>query len=104
MLVYAIVMFAIAALFVVLAVLICRGKTELIHGYHRTKVTDQAAYGKAFGRALSAIPVGMIASGTIALFGEKVMWAAVAVLLLGLGIGLIAIFRVQKKYNGGLFG
>ncbi|MBR5529406.1 MAG: hypothetical protein IKU57_02915 [Oscillospiraceae bacterium] len=103
MLLYAGIMFATAALFAVLAALIYRGKTDLIHDYHRTKVTDNVAYGKAFGKAMAVISMAMACSGIVALFGERVMWIAVWVLLLGLLGGILAILLVQKKYKGGMF-
>ena len=103
MIVYTIVMFAVAAIFAVLAVLIYKGKTGLIHDYHQTKVTDKDGYGKAFGKAMAVLAAAMALSGAVSLFGEGVMWIAVAVLLAGFLIGSVAIVRVQKKYNGGMF-
>ena len=41
-----------AALSFVLGVLIYRGRTDLVHEYHRTFVRDHAGYGKAVGAAL----------------------------------------------------
>ena len=41
MLAYAILMWGIAALFLLLGILIYRGKTELIHEYHRKKVKPE---------------------------------------------------------------
>lgn len=49
------------------------------------------------------LAVTMALSGVIALFGESAMWGAIAVLMIGLAVGVIAIVRVQKKYNGGVF-
>ena len=103
MLVYAILMFLVAVAFAVVSVAIYKGKTDLIHDYHQTKVTDKSAYGKAFGKALSVLVIAMVLSGVIALFGEPAMWGAVAVLIVGLIAGFIAIVRVQKKYDGGVF-
>lgn len=103
MLVYAILIFLVAVAFAVVSVAIYKGKTDLIHDYHQTKVTDKSAYGKAFGKALSVLAIAMVLSGVIALFGELAMWGAVAVLIVGLIAGFIAIVRVQKKYNGGVF-
>ena len=103
MVLYAAVMFFAAILFAVLTVLIYRGKTELIHDYHRQRVTDKKGYGKAFGKAMSPLSLGMFLSGILALFGEAAMWAAVAVLVGGLLAGITGILRVQKKYNGGVF-
>lgn len=100
---YAMIMLATASMFGVIAALIYKGKTELIHDYHQTKVKDKPAYGKAFGKALSVMAGAMALSGAVALFGEGAMWWAVTVLLIGLAVGMIAIVRVQKKYNGGVF-
>jgi hypothetical protein len=100
---YAIIMFGTAVLFAVLAVLIYKGKTQLIHDYHQTNVTDQKGYGKAFGKAMAVIAGAMALSGAVALFGERAMGIAVTVLTVGMIAGFIAIFRVQKKYNGGMF-
>ena len=103
MMLYAILMFAVAAVFGLVAVLIYKGRTQLIHDYHQTKVTDQAGYGKAFGKAMAVIAAAMTISGVIALFGESAMWVAVTVLTVGMIAGLTAIVMVQKKYNGGVF-
>ena len=103
MILLAVILFAAALLFGVMALRISRGKTELIHDYHRTRVTDKAGYGKAFGRALWVMAIAMALAGGIALAGEKAVWVAIAVLFLGLAVGIAAIFRVQKKYNGGVF-
>ena len=103
MILYAIIMLAAAVPTGVLAVLIYRGKTNLIHDYHQTKVSDKAAYGKDFGKAMAVITAALALSGVVALLGEAYTWIAVAVLFVGLLIGIIAIVRVQKKHNGGMF-
>ena len=100
MIAYAIITGLVAILFGVLAVLIYKGRTELIHDYHQTKVQDKAAYGKAFGKAMAVIAAAMLLSVAISLF---VMWCAMAILFAGLVVGIIAIVRVQKKHNGGMF-
>ena len=86
-----------------IAVQIYKGNINLIHDYHRSKVTDEAGYAKAFSRAMSVSAIAMVFSGVVSLLGESAMWIAVAVLIIGLIAGIIAIVRVQKKYNGGVF-
>lgn len=103
MLIYAIIMLATAAVFGVVAMQIYKGKTDLIHDYHQTRVTDKTGYGKAFGKAMAVIAAAMGLSGVVSLFGEAVKWIPVAVLAVGLFIGIFAIVRVQKKYNCGVF-
>ena len=96
MILYALIMFLCAALFTALAALIYKGKTDLIHYYHQTKVTDKTAYGKAFGKAMAVIAGGMALSGAASLFGEPAMWVAMAALATGLVVGIAAIIVVQK--------
>ena len=102
MLVYAIIMFLVAAAFAAMGIAIYRGKTDLIHDYHQTKVTDKSAYGKAFGKAMLVIAAVMLLSGIIGLF-ENLLILAVVILIIGLVIGMGFLVAVQRKYNNGLF-
>ena len=102
MVIYSIILFLVAALFTVLGIAIYRGRTDLIHDYHQTKVTDKSAYGKAFGKAMFVIAIALLLSGIIGLFDNFAI-LAVAVLIIGLVIGLGYIVAVQRKYNKGIF-
>ena len=102
MLLYSVIMFLISALIAVLGVAIYNGRTDLIHDYHQTKVTDKTAYGKAFGKAMLVISAAMLLSGIVGLF-ENLVVIAVAILMVGLAIGIGCIVAVQIKYNNGLF-
>ena len=88
-----------------ISIAIYKGKTDLIHDYHQTKVTDKAAYGKAFGKAMFVISVALLLSGIIGLFGnlEVIATISLAVLFIGLFIGIAWIIAVQIKYNKGIF-
>ena len=107
MIAYSVIVFATALLFLVLGVLIYRGKTDLIIDYHQTHIreSDKKEYGRAFGKAIFCISLTMIASGVIALFGESktIVLSSTAVLLVGLIASIVRIVKVQKKYNGGVF-
>ena len=106
MLIYSVIMFLAAALLLTFSIAIYRGRTDLIHFYHQTKVTDKAAYGKAFGKALLVIAAAPLLSGIIGLFGDddrKIAAAAVAALVIVLGVGIGFIVAVQEKYNQGVF-
>ena len=105
MLLYSIIMFLVAILFTVFGTAIYKGKTDLIHDYHQTKVTDKSAYGKAFGKAMFVVSMALLLSGMIGLFGssERIAMISVAVLFIGLFIGIAWIVAVQMKYNKGLF-
>ena len=63
MLPYSILMFVISAIFIVFSILIYRGRTELIHSYHRENVTDRVGYGRAFGKALLVVAASPLVSG-----------------------------------------
>ena len=105
MVLYSIIMFLAAVPMIKISIAIYQGKTSFIHDYHQTKVTDKAAYGKAFGKAMFVVSMSLLLSGIIGLFGasEVIAMIAVAVLFIGLFIGIAWIVAVQKKYNKGVF-
>jgi len=105
MLLYSIIMFLAAVPMIKISIAIYQGKTNLIHDYHQTKVTDKAAYGKAFGKAMFVVSAALLLSGIISLLGgsELISMIAVAVLFVGLFIGIAWIVAVQIKYNKGIF-
>ena len=105
MLLYSIIMFLAAVPMIKISSAIYQGKTDLIHDYHQTKVTDKAAYGRAFGKAMLVVSASLLLSGIISLFGasQTVAMIAVAVLFVGLFIGIAWIIAVQIKYNKGIF-
>ena len=102
---YSIIMFLATVPMITISIAIYQGRTGLIHDYHQTKVTDKAAYGKAFGKAMLVVSISLLLSGILGLFGDSEVMAmiAVAVLLIGLFIGIALIVAVQKKYNKGVF-
>ena len=105
MVLYSIILFLAAIPMIKISIAIYRGKTSLIHDYHQTKVTDQAAYGKAFGKAMFVVSASLFLSGIISLFGTSEVIAKISVLVLfiGLFIGIAWIIAVQMKYNKGIF-
>ena len=102
MIIYSVIMFITSAVFIGISFAIYKGRTDLIHDYHQTKVTDHAAYGKAFGKALFVIAGTLLVSGIIGL-SDRFAVPAVAVLMIGLCIGIGCIVAVQRKYNKGIF-
>ena len=105
MLIYSVIMLATAALLLAFGLAIYKGKTNLIHSYHQTKVADKTAYGKAFGKALFVFASGPLCSGIIGLLSssDTMTMISVAVLIAGMGIGIGCIAAVQRKYNKGIF-
>ena len=105
MLLYSIIMFLAAIPMIGISIAIYKGKTNLIHDYHQTKVTDKVGYGRAFGKAMLVISAALLLSGIIALFGETkvVLAVSLSLLFIGLLVGITLIVLVQKKYNKGVF-
>ena len=94
---YSAIIFLAAVIFLWTGVSIYKGNTNLINSYHQENVKDKKAYGKAFGKAMLFIAVSMLLSGIIDFFAKNLL--AIAVLLVGLIVGIIGIILVQLKYN-----
>lgn len=105
MFLYSCILLPVSILFAVLSISIYKGNTKLIHDYHQTNVEDKEAYGKGFGKALGVIAAGIFTSGVVGLLGDSdtIAMAAVIILFAGLFAGLFCIYKVQKKYNSGIF-
>ncbi|MBQ9844993.1 MAG: hypothetical protein IJO54_02795 [Oscillospiraceae bacterium] len=105
MLLYSTILLPVAILFGILSRCIYNGKIELIHSYHYTEVTDRENYCKGFGKALAIIAAGIFISGVVGLLGDSDTIAMVSVIILfgGLFAGFYKIYKVQKKYNSGIF-
>lgn len=107
MIVYSLILFSAALLFLFLGIRIFRGKTDLIHDYHQTHVgeAEKKEYGRSFAKGMFCISATLTISGGIALLGESklILFSSLAVLSIGLAVSIIRIYRVQKKYNGGIF-
>ena len=105
MVAYSILMFVIAAFFLVVGIAIYKGNTKLIHDYHQTHVkeSERQEYGRALAKGMFTICVTLIISGIIALFGEEgaIVAASLIVLFAGLIVSFAILAKVQQKYNGG---
>ena len=64
-------------------------------------MTDKVGYGKAMGKSLIMFSLPLIISGIIAFFTETSI--PVIILVAGMIVGFILIFKTQQKYNGGIF-
>lgn len=106
MVVYAIVMFFVAAICLIVGIAIRKGNTYLINMYHQTRVkeTDRPQYGKEFSNGLFILCVAMLISGIVSLLGESkfLIWGSIAILFAGVVLSTIIFVKVQKKYNGGI--
>lgn len=98
---FAIVCGLVAALSFVLGVLVYRGRTDLVHEYHRTFVRDHAGYGKAVGAALLMLGGFLLLAAALSLAlppPRQVLWA-ISTTALGLAVFGVRVARAQGKYN-----
>lgn len=100
----AVVLLAAGILFLILGWLIWKKeKITLLHDYHYAKVKpeDRKAYTGAMGKGLSAMGIGMIASGVM----QLTQYEAIGWYLLGtaFAVGLAVMIYAQMKYNRGIF-
>ena len=107
MIIYSIIIFLTAILFLTIGIAVYRGNTKLIHDYHQTNIKEsqRQEYGRAFAKGMFAICTTLLISGIAALFGKD-GWGIAAsyiVLAAGLIVSIMMLVKVQKKYNGGLF-
>lgn len=105
MIIYSVILFAASALLAVLGLLIFKGNAKLINCYREEAVVDKATYCRKIAQSLWFLAAVMIISSGIGLLGEAepvALWA-VGVLVAGVTLGIIRLFRVQNQYGGGVF-
>ena len=106
MVVYSLLVLAVAILFLALGIALYRGNTKLIHDYHQTKVreSDRPEYSRAFAKGMFAISLTLFLSGILALFDSNgAVVVSLIVLFAGLIVSIVILAKTQKKYNGGMF-
>lgn len=107
MVAYAVLLFAVAAVFLVLGILIYRGNTSLIHDYHQANIrkSEKKNYSKAFAKVMFGITLTLIASGVIALVGESksVVFASMVVLFTGIIASFVLLIKLQKSTMAAFF-
>ncbi len=82
------------------------GNVSLIHSYHYTRVTDQEGYCKAMSVPMVFMGIIIALGGAVMLLSSVHTVAEIIGTIITLGgccTCVIWIFKVQMKYNGGLF-
>ena len=95
---------AVGAICIVLGILLWKKqRITILHDYHykHVKKDDIPAYTRQMGIGLIIIGAGIIITGLLNLAYSALWWIP---LLTGFVIGLAAIYRAQKKYNGSVLG
>lgn len=105
-----IVTFIVGVICIVLGVSNMRGNISSLHSYHRHRVSeeDRAPFGKQVGLGTVIIGAGILiysVLSAITLYTENNIFISVgmAILIVGIIIGLIMSLRAMIKYNKGIF-
>ena len=78
-------------------------RTDLIHSYHQENVTDKPGYSRAMGLSLCWFGIAMVIIGIIAfLEAASIIVLGVVVFVIS-NVLVIAMIRIQIKYNGSIF-
>ena len=91
---------AVGALLIVLGLLLWKKqKITLLHDYHykHVKKEDIPAYTRQMGMGLIIIGAGICITGLVSLVNSPLWWVSLAG---GFVLGIILMYRAQKKYNG----
>ena len=102
--------FLVGVIFIVLGISNMRGNISSLHSYHRHRVSeeDRLPFGKRVGLGIVIVGVGVIIFSifsALTVYTEKDLFAliGVAVLIVGIIVGLIISFKAMIKYNKGIF-
>ena len=87
-----------------------KGNLNLIHSYHRKRVSeeDKLPFGKLVGLGMIIIGISLIISGVILIVGtikqiQQLYYVGLAITIIGFVVGLGISFYAMKKYNNGIF-
>ena len=87
-----------------------RGNISSLHSYHRHRVSeeDRIPFGKQVGLGTMIVGIGIIIFSilsTVTLYTEHDIFVliGIAVLIVGIVVGLIISFKAMIKYNKGIF-
>ena len=105
MVLYAILMFLFSAVLILSGAIVATGKYENIYDYYICAVNDLKGYAKAHGIAMMCMSLPLIACGICMLVGPEIptVLIGLGILLVGIIVGYVAFYKIQEKYNGGMF-
>lgn len=85
--------------------IISKGHITLLHSYHYRNVTDREGYCKEIGKAIMFMSIPFLCSAFLTLFASIHIVSVLSTLVLIVGEAAVFIwmFKIQMKYNGGLF-
>ena len=102
--------FFIGLFLVVIGILNTKGNISSLHSYHRHRVReeDRLPFGRMVGLGTILCGVAVVVFGALMLVYETTQILAfslvgTALLLVGLAVGTVLMFRAMFKYNGGIW-
>ena len=103
MIVYSIILIAVAIVLAVIAIRINKGQTDLIINYHQSRVKpeEKLRYARDFSKGIFCLSSTMLIAGITVLI-TKVLIADI-ILVAGIIISVVILIRVRNRYNKGVF-
>lgn len=100
-----VISFVIAVAILIVGLIIKGGNLSVLHSYHYANVTDIENYSREMGTTLAGMSVPIIIHSFLSLFYQVKVISVVGatILIIGLTISTIRLFKIQVEYNGSLF-
>ena len=100
-----VISFVIAVAVLTVGLIIKGGNLSVLHSYHYENVTDVENYSREMGTTLAGMSVPIIIHSFLSLFYQVKVISVVGatILIIGLTISTIRLFKIQVEYNGSLF-
>ena len=100
-----VISFVIAVAILIVGLIIKGGNLSVLHSYHYANVTDVENYSREMGTALAGMSIPIIIHSFLSLFYQVKVISVVGatILIIGLTISTIRLFKIQVEYNGSLF-
>lgn len=100
-----VISFVIAVAILIVGLIIKGGNLSVLHSYHYANVTDVENYSREMGTALAGMSIPIIIHSFLSLFYQVKIVSVIGatILIIGLTVSTIRLFKIQVEYNGSLF-
>ena len=96
--IFSTVVFVLAAVLVLPALLMLRGSTGWLHSFKKGKYTDAKAYSRLLGKTLLGIALSLAGSGLAALINAIPVIVPVIILIAGIIVTMAFACKIAKEY------
>lgn len=94
----------------VIGIMNMRGNISMLHSYHRNRVEEEdiLPFGKRVGIGMIIVGISIIffsgmSAVTLKTDNQLFMIIGSVVMIIGMAVGFVIMFRAMKKYNKGIF-